>query len=75
MHQVVNANELQSPGYTLAESIKKNGPQALLATKQLLNDLWPINENIILQTATFLATIRTSKEARKSINDFLKGKR
>lgn len=76
LHQVVNANELQSTGYTLAESIKENGPQALLATKQLLNDLWPINENTISQTATCLATIRTSKEARERINDFLKkGKR
>ena len=74
LHQVVNANKLQSTGYTLAESIKKNGPQALLATKQLLNNLWPINENIISQTATFLATIRTSKEASERINDFLKRK-
>ena len=71
LHQIVNANELQSTGYTIAESIKKNGPQALLATKQLLNDLYPINENIISKTATFLATIRASKEAHERINDFL----
>ena len=75
LHQVVNANKLKSTGYAIAESIKKNGPQALLATKQLLNDLYPINENIISKTATLLATIRTSKEADERINDFLKGKR
>lgn len=75
LHKIVNANELQSTGYTIAESIKKNGPKALLATKQLLNNLWPINKNIISKTATFLAAIRISKEARERINDFLKGKR
>lgn len=75
LHQVVNANELQSTGYSTAESIKKNGPQALSATKQLLNDLCPINENIISKTATFLATICNSKEARERIDNFLKGKR
>ena len=74
LHEVVNANELQSTGYSIAESIKKNGPQALLATKQLLNDLCPINENIISKTAVFLATIRSSEEARERIDDFLKGK-
>lgn len=75
LHQVVNANELQSTGYSTAESIKKNSPQALSATKQLLNDLCPINENIISKTATFLATICNSKEARERIDNFLKGKR
>ncbi|QTS84000.1 enoyl-CoA hydratase-related protein [Coxiella endosymbiont of Amblyomma nuttalli] len=75
LHQVVKVNALQSIGYILAESIKKNGPQALLATKRLLNDLLPINENIISQTATFLSTIRTSNEARERINDFLKARK
>lgn len=74
LHQVVNTNELQSTGYTIAESIKKNSPQALLATKQLLNELWPINKNIISKTATFLSNICISKEARERISNFLKGK-
>lgn len=73
LHHVVNRNELLETGKSFAKSITKNSPQALSNVKQLLNKLYPIKEATISQTAELLATtIRTSKEAQKRIQAFLK---
>ncbi|WP_040933427.1 enoyl-CoA hydratase-related protein [Coxiella burnetii] len=75
IHQVINEKtELLSTGHHFAELIIENGPHALSIAKQLLNDLCPITENIVSQTADLLANIRTSPEAREGIQKFLKGK-
>ncbi|WP_259411909.1 enoyl-CoA hydratase-related protein [Coxiella burnetii] len=75
IHQVINEKtELLSTGHHFAELIIKNGPHALSIAKQLLNDLCPITENIVSQTADLLANIRTSPEAREGFQKFLKGK-
>ncbi|MBT8506483.1 enoyl-CoA hydratase [Coxiella-like endosymbiont of Rhipicephalus sanguineus] len=74
LHHVVNQNELLTTGKNLAKLISQNGPQALYQVKQLLNNLYSINETVISQTAALLATIRSSKEAQDRIQVFLKNK-
>lgn len=74
VHRIVNENELSSASRRFAELIIKNNAFALSCAKNLLNDLYPINEAIIAKTAAFLAEIRTSKEARDSIQKFLKAR-
>ncbi|MBW5803085.1 enoyl-CoA hydratase/isomerase family protein [Coxiella endosymbiont of Ornithodoros amblus] len=75
IHQVIDEKtELLSIGHRMAQLIIKNGPHALCVAKQLLNDLCPITENIVSQTAVLLTDILTSSEAREGIQKFLKGK-
>ena len=72
VHRIVNENELLSESLRLAEVIIQNNAFALSCTKNLLNDLFPINKAVIAKTAALLAEIRTSKAARESIQKFLK---
>lgn len=74
LHHIINQNELLTTGKNLAKLITENGPQALSQVKQLLNNLYPINQTVVSQTAAVLATVCSSKEAQDRIKVFLKNK-
>ncbi len=71
IHQMVHPDQLLETGLKLSESIKKNGPEAMRATKNLLQHLNPIDDEIINLTAEQLAEIRISKEGQEGIRAFL----
>ena len=72
LHCVVHENELLITGKKLAKLITQNSAQALSHVKQLLNNLYPINDTVVSQTAALLATVCSFKEAQEKIQVFLK---
>jgi len=71
VHQIVTQKNLMESAHALAKNIIQNGPQALAAIKNLLNQLNTVSHNDIRESAELLAYIRSSKEAKEGIRAFL----
>jgi methylglutaconyl-CoA hydratase len=71
VHEQADAMNLIAAGHNRAKEIIENGPMAVSAAKELVNDLVPIDETIIDKTAALLANIRASTEAQEGLQAFL----
>lgn len=73
IHQFVENEALMSVGMSLAETIVKNSPNALIAAKQLIRRVnnEKVTENLVRTTAENLATLRASPQAREGLQAFL----
>lgn len=72
IHRVVKEVELLHEGLMLAETLLGNGPEAMSAIKTLLRSIKPITNPALMQaTASKLAAIRQSDEAKEGLNAFL----
>lgn len=77
-HEVFETEEMMD-GYLeeLLEGIKRNGPEAMQASKQLCKDLHgvKISDDILDMTATRIADTRASDEAKEGLSAFLEKRR
>lgn len=73
VHKEVVAGDLHEKGFSLAQTLLLNGPEALRAAKQLIHAVnkEKITEALIQKTAEHLANIRRSKEAQEGLQAFL----
>jgi methylglutaconyl-CoA hydratase len=73
VHQVVAAERLDEAVQNIIQAILANGPDAVIACKQLVVDLAgrPIDETLIGETAERIARIRASAEGREGVRSFL----
>jgi methylglutaconyl-CoA hydratase len=74
VHQIAAPTALMSVGLTLADSLLKNSPQALLAAKQLIRFVTgeKITPQLAEKTAVHLANLRATPEAQEGLWAFLK---
>jgi methylglutaconyl-CoA hydratase len=71
LHEVTSVDLLGSKVESLANTIVRNGPQAVAKCKKLIADLDFLSEKVSLDTAERFARIRASAEAREGIQAFL----
>ena len=71
LHEITSAGLLDSKVESLANSIARNGPQAVSKCKKLIEDMDFISEKVLLDTAERFARIRASDEAREGVQAFL----
>ena len=73
MHEVVAAQELDAKVAGIAQTLVKNGPAAVKACKQLLQDVASrkISTALITMTVEGIADIRVSDEGREGVQSFL----
>ncbi|NIW86637.1 MAG: enoyl-CoA hydratase/isomerase family protein [Gammaproteobacteria bacterium] len=73
VHEVVDPDNLWPTADRISERLLQNGPEALAASKELVNAvaLRPIDEAVIVDTAKRLADQRASWEGREGIAAFL----
>lgn len=70
VHEVCDADSLDQKTDEIVSRLLQNGPQAMAATKQLLRQLYPIDEQIIRDTAQLIAKTRASAEAQQGLTAF-----
>jgi methylglutaconyl-CoA hydratase len=77
LHQVVDDELLLQAGKMLANTILQNGPQALMATKQLIRYVAKsnISPELSQKTAEHLANLRMAKEAQEGLQAFIEKRR
>lgn len=73
LHQVVAAEELDSAVQGLAERLLEGGPAAQAGAKRLINEVAgrPLDQSLVDLTASRIAAIRATPEAREGIAAFL----
>jgi methylglutaconyl-CoA hydratase len=71
IHFISGHDKLQDKALEMATVLLHNSPQALAATKQLLQRLSSIDEKLIADTAELIAQIRTSEEGQAGLKAFL----
>jgi len=71
--EIVEPDELEAKVMSIAGAILKNGPEAVFAAKQLIQDvaLKTIDGKLKLQTAQRIATMRASEQGREGVTAFL----
>jgi methylglutaconyl-CoA hydratase len=71
--EAVSAEQLEPTVQQLAETLCANGPHAVRACKQLVQDIagQPLNEAMIADTAARIARTRASAEGREGVASFL----
>ena len=75
VHQLCETDALYATGMQMAQTLLNNGPKAISAIKQQLDELLPMSDQLKKQTAKLLATIRSSDEAQARIQAFLHHRR
>ncbi|RKP45897.1 enoyl-CoA hydratase/isomerase family protein [Trinickia fusca] len=73
VHEMVGADALDATVQKLAATLCANGPQAVRASKQLVQDVAgrALDEALIEDTAQRIARIRASAEGREGVTSFL----
>jgi methylglutaconyl-CoA hydratase len=73
VHQVIEDNDLAEAGDALAQTLLQNGPQALMAIKQLIHHVAgeKITPALGQYTSSHLANLRNSPEAQEGLKAFL----
>jgi methylglutaconyl-CoA hydratase len=76
VHQVVSADQLEAAVAALAQALVQAGPQAVKATKALVQDIGgkDITQMLVERTVHAIAEVRVSPEGQEGIQAFL-GKR
>ena len=73
IHQIVTSDhELMPAALELAQKLKKNAPLAMAQSKQLIDQFYPIEPQMIDFTAEILAHLRVGDEAQARMKAFLK---
>lgn len=74
IHEQVAEDMLLSRGMALSELLLKNGPESLIAAKQLLHHVAKekLTTNLVQKTAEHLADRRTTQEAQEGLDAFSK---
>jgi methylglutaconyl-CoA hydratase len=73
VHEVVAAEQLDAKVHEIAGALVTAGPEAVKATKQLVQDVagHEITHGLINRTAEAIADVRVSDEGREGIRSFL----
>ena|SRR3990167_6997310 len=71
IHHITPENQLWAFGIALANTIKNNGPQAMAAAKQLVNQFSCVDSSVIDRTVKWLADSRSSEEGKEGVRAFL----
>lgn len=73
VHQVVAPEQLESTAHTLIRQLLQNGPAALTATKQMIDEIVnrPLDDSLQQLTAKRIAAVRASPEGREGVRAFL----
>jgi methylglutaconyl-CoA hydratase len=73
VHEIVEEVELEQRATEVSDSIIKNGPVAVTASKKLLAAVarGPLDQAMITDTAERIADIRASDEGKEGLNAFL----
>ena len=73
IHQSVPTEQLENTVQELVQTLLKNGPQALTASKRLIDEVahQTINDELLQDTAKRIAHIRSSNEGREGVRAFL----
>jgi methylglutaconyl-CoA hydratase len=73
LSECVDPDELAGAVMSIAESIVKNGPEAVFEAKALIRGVSgkPIDDDLILMTADKIAQIRSSSQGKEGVNAFL----
>ncbi|MBM3467801.1 MAG: enoyl-CoA hydratase/isomerase family protein [Alphaproteobacteria bacterium] len=73
VHHCVHESELGAVVESLTVSLRKGGPQAMAASKELIRHVvsCPLNEKLRAETARRIALVRTSPEGKEGIEAFL----
>lgn len=73
VHAVVEEEQLQATVYTLFQQLRKNGPLAMAAAKDLVAMLasGPLDNAMVVATAELIADLRASAEGREGLSAFL----
>jgi methylglutaconyl-CoA hydratase len=60
---------------SIVSQITQNGPQALIQSKRLIQDIDLLSEKLSVDTAERIARLRGSEEAREGVQAFLEKRR
>jgi len=73
VNEAVNAEQLDQQINSLIEALLVNGPEAVMAAKQLVFDVSgkPIDQNLIDHSCEVIAAIRVSEQGQEGLNAFL----
>ncbi len=71
VHKLCKVEELESKALKLIKQLKQNGAMAMAQSKQLLDQFYPIDVQMIDFTADMLAQVRVSDEAQQRMNLFV----
>lgn len=74
IHRICKQEELNETAQKIAEQLKHNGPIAMAQSKQLTDQFYPIEPQMIDFTAEILSSLRAGEEAQDRMNTFLKKK-
>lgn len=72
IHHQCEVTELKETAQKIAEKLKKNAPLAMAQSKQLVDQFYPIEPQMIDFTAEILAHLRVGEEAQERMKKFLK---
>ena len=75
VHQLVDASELTVTADRYATTLKANGRLAMAQTKQLVDQFFPIEPQMIDFTAEMLAHVRVGDEAQERMQAFFAGEK
>lgn len=72
-HEVVSPEALEQSAQEMLAMLLRNGPKALVAVNDLIDNLqtFEINETLMSMTAKTIATLRVSPEGQEGLNAFL----
>jgi methylglutaconyl-CoA hydratase len=75
VHEVVTPDVLDARLNSIVTQITQNGPQAVIESKRLIQDIDLLSEKLAVDTAERIARLRGSEEAREGVQAFLEKRR
>lgn len=75
VHEVVTPDVLDARLNSIVTQITQNGPQAVIQSKRLIQDIDLLSEKLAVDTAERIARLRGSEEAREGVQAFLEKRR
>jgi methylglutaconyl-CoA hydratase len=71
VHEVATPDVLDAKLNSIVSQIVQNGPQAIIQSKRLIQDIDLLSEKLAIDTAERIARLRGSNEAREGVQAFL----
>jgi methylglutaconyl-CoA hydratase len=71
VHEVATPDVLDAKVNSIVSQIVQNGPQAIIQSKRLIQDIDLLSEKLAIDTAERIARLRGSDEAREGVQAFL----
>ncbi|MFZ0502479.1 MAG: enoyl-CoA hydratase/isomerase family protein [Chthoniobacterales bacterium] len=75
VHEVVTPDVLDARLNSIVTQITQSGPQAVIQSKRLIQDIDLLSEKLAVDTAERIARLRGSEEAREGVQAFLEKRR